>query len=109
MHRMMWTLSRQLQLIPRDIQRAVKNTEDIDVPVVLHKIGDAVMPVEQNPHMARGSEIAITNFGKDRQVLRPFIYSSDSTTGCTRNCWRRGIRICLQASAGLLPSTLFLP
>src|SRR5438046_1005554 len=74
----------QLQLIPRDIERAVKNTEDIDVSVVLHKIGDAVMPVEQNAHMARGSEIAITNFGKDHQVLRPFIYSLNGATGCKR-------------------------
>lgn len=33
------------KLIPRDVERAVENPKDIDVPVVLHEIRDPVMPV----------------------------------------------------------------
>jgi hypothetical protein len=34
------------QLIFADIERTVKNAQDIDVSVVLHKIGDAIMAVK---------------------------------------------------------------
>ena len=34
-----------LQLIFRDVERAVKDPEDVDVSILFYKVGDAVMPV----------------------------------------------------------------
>ena len=40
------------ELVPCDVQRTVKVTEDINVSVVFHEIGDAVMTVQKDAHMA---------------------------------------------------------
>ena len=34
-----------LKLIPRDIKGAMEDTEDVDVPIVFHEVGNSVMPV----------------------------------------------------------------
>ena len=41
------------ELIPRDVERPMKNTEDIDVSVVFNEICDSVVTVEQNSHASR--------------------------------------------------------
>ena len=40
------------ELIPADIERTVEDAQDIDVTIVLDQIGDAVVAVEEDPHMA---------------------------------------------------------
>ena len=35
------------QLISGDVERAVKDTEDVDVAVVLYEVDDAIVPVEE--------------------------------------------------------------
>ena len=41
------------ELIPGDIERAMKDTKNIDIPVVLDEIGNSIVPVEQNTNMTR--------------------------------------------------------
>jgi hypothetical protein len=42
-----------LELIPRDVERSMEDTKDIDVAVVLDELRDPIMPLEQYPDMAR--------------------------------------------------------
>jgi hypothetical protein len=42
-----------LELIPRDVERSMEDTEDIDIAVILDEVCDAVVPVEQYPDMTR--------------------------------------------------------
>jgi len=37
------------ELIPRDVQRAMEDAEDIDIAVVLDEVRDSVVPVEKYP------------------------------------------------------------
>ena len=39
------TVMCHLKLIPRDIKGAMEDTEDVDVPIVFHEVGNSVMPV----------------------------------------------------------------
>lgn len=41
------------QLIPRDVQRAMEHPKDVDIAVVLEEVCDPVVPVKQNPDVAR--------------------------------------------------------
>ena len=43
----------QLKFIPRDIKRAVKDAEYVDVSIVLYEIGDSVMSVQQDADVSR--------------------------------------------------------
>ncbi len=52
----------------------MKDTEDVDVAVILHEVCDPVMPVEQNPDVARRGSIALPDFWKSGDDLRPFVY-----------------------------------
>ena len=33
------------KLVPRDVERAMEDTEDVDVPVVLYQVRDPVVPI----------------------------------------------------------------
>jgi len=46
------------ELIPGDIERTMEDAENVDVTVVFDQIGDAVMPVKENSHMAARCPIA---------------------------------------------------
>ena len=57
------------------VGRTVKDTEDVDVPVVLDEIGDSVVPVEEDAHVARRCGVAIVDLREGRENLRPLIDS----------------------------------
>ena len=60
------------QLIPGDIKRPVKYTEDIHVAVRPHEICDAVVTVEEDSHISSRSEIAVPDLRmrlKDSRAL----------------------------------------
>ena len=40
------------KLIPSDIKRAMKDAKDIHVPIVLHEVGNPIMPVEEDANVA---------------------------------------------------------
>jgi hypothetical protein len=42
-----------LELIFRDVERSMEDTQDIDIAVILDEVCDAVVPVEQYPDMTR--------------------------------------------------------
>jgi hypothetical protein len=42
----------------------MKDTEDVDVAVVLDEVGDSVMSVEQDAHVARRSLVSVPISGK---------------------------------------------
>jgi len=52
----------------------MKDTEDVDVAVILHEVCDPVMPVEQNSDVSRRGSIALSDFWKSGEDLRPFVY-----------------------------------
>ena len=68
------------ELIPGDVERTMKDAENVYVPVVLDEVGDAVVSVEQDPHMARRSCLAIADLGKSGEKLRPIKDSLDRAT-----------------------------
>lgn len=64
-----------LELILADIERAMEDAQDIDVSIVLDQIGDAVVAVEENAHMAARCSIAMAHLRKCSQRLSPLIYA----------------------------------
>jgi len=53
-----------LQKISIDIQRPVKDSENIDVAIGLYQIGDSIVAVEKNAYGARGfSFVLVSSFG----------------------------------------------
>lgn len=64
-------------LIPRNVERSVKDPKDVDVPVVFHNIGDSVVPVEENAHVSRGREITVSDLGMVFEHLSALEYSLD--------------------------------
>ncbi len=54
----------QSELIPADIERTVEDAQNIDVSIVLDQIGDAVVAVEEDPHMAARCPIAMAHLRK---------------------------------------------
>ena len=69
------------KLISRDIERTVKNTKDVDIAIVFDEIRNPKMPVEQDANVSRRSQIAISNFWKPRENLRPLVNPLDSAPG----------------------------
>jgi len=63
----------------------MKDTENVDVPVVLDEVGNPEMPVEQDAYMARGCRITMAHLGKGNEVLRALVDALDSAG--------RGLRI----------------
>ncbi len=77
--------SRRSKLVSGNVERTVKDTEDIDVPVIFDEIGDSVMPVEEDAHMARRRGVAIADFREGGENLRPLIDSLNRAA--------RGVRV----------------
>ena len=50
----------------------MKDTEDVDVSIISHEIGDSVVPVKQNPDISRRCEISVTNLGMGLENLGAF-------------------------------------
>ena len=72
------------KLISGDVKRTVKDTEDVDVAVVPNEVGDSVMPVENDAHVARRCPVALAYLWKSSEVLRPIV---DALDGAGRG-WR---------------------
>ncbi len=53
----------------------MKDAEDVDVPVVFDEIGNPVVSVEEDAHMARRCGVAIADFREGSENLRPLIDS----------------------------------
>lgn len=53
----------------------MKNTEHIDVSVVLHEIGDSIMSIEQNSDISRRGNVTLPDFWKGREHLCPLVDS----------------------------------
>lgn len=43
-----------LELVPRDVECSVEDTQDIYVAIVLDEVCDAVLPIQQYAHVTRG-------------------------------------------------------
>ena len=65
----------QSELIFADIKRTVEDAEDIDVSIFFEQVGNAVMAVKENSHMAARCPIAMAHLRKVGQHLRPLIYA----------------------------------
>ena len=61
------------ELIPRDVERTVEDAKNIDISVVLHEVGDSVMPVEQYANGSRRDLVAMADLRKLRENLRTFV------------------------------------
>src|SRR5487761_2624328 len=81
MRRLHYPLICALNLIPSYIERAVKDAENVDVPVILHEVCDSVMPIEQNSDVSRRRNVTVPDFRKSREDLRPFVYSFNGAGG----------------------------
>ncbi len=73
-HRMVMCV---LKLIFADIERAMEDTQDIDASIILDQVGDTVVAVEKNAHMAARCPVAMAHLRKGRQRLDPLIYAVD--------------------------------
>ena len=51
----------------------MEDAKNIDVSIVLHEVGDPVMPIEQDSDVARGCHVTVSDFGKAGEDLRPLI------------------------------------
>lgn len=51
----------------------MEDTKNIDVSVVLHEVGDSVMPVEQDANVPRRDLIAVPDLGECGEYLCPFL------------------------------------
>ena len=61
------------ELIPRDIERTVEDTKNIDASVVLHEVGDSVMPVEQYANVSWRDLVAVADLRKLGENLCTFV------------------------------------
>lgn len=59
----------------------MKDTEDIDVPIVFDQVRNPEVPVEQDTHLARRDQITVAHLGKGNEILRPLV---DSLNGSSR-------------------------
>ena len=62
----------------------MKDTQNINISVVLHEICDPVMPVKQDTDVSRGRHIPVANLRKAGEDLRPLIDFLNGTSGCRR-------------------------
>ena len=59
----------------------MKDTQNINVSVVLHELCDAVMFIKQDTDVSRGRHVTVANFGKAGENLRALIDSLNGTSG----------------------------
>ena len=69
------------ELIPRNVERGVKDAKNVDVSIVLHEICDTVMPIKQNPDISRRSKVAMSDLGETGESLRALIDFLNSASG----------------------------
>ena len=50
----------RLHQISIDIQRAVKDSENVDVAIHLYQVGDSIMAIEENANVARTFRFVLT-------------------------------------------------
>jgi hypothetical protein len=55
----------------------MKNTEHVNVSVVLHQVSDPVMPVEQDADVSRRGMVAVSNIGELGEYLCPLVNPPD--------------------------------
>lgn len=55
----------------------MKDTKNVNVPVFLHQVGDAVMPVEQDADVARSCRVPGTELRKSPQILGSIVDAFD--------------------------------
>ncbi len=56
------------EIEPLNIERTVKDSENIDVAIRPEEIGDSVVTVEQDPYVASSREVPVPNL---REGLNP--------------------------------------
>jgi hypothetical protein len=59
----------------------MEDAEDVDIAVVLDEVGDSIMPVKENAHVARRARVTVANFGKGGHILRPLMDALNGTGG----------------------------
>ena len=62
-----------LELIFRDVERTVEDAKNIDVSVVLHEVGDSVMPIKQHANVSRRDLVALAYLRELSENLRTFV------------------------------------
>ncbi len=62
----------------------MKDAKDVDVCVILHKVCDPVMTVEQNSDVSRGSNVTVSDLGKTGEDLRPLVDLLNGASGGVR-------------------------
>ena len=62
-----------LKFIPRDIKRAVKDAEYVDVSIVFHEVCDSVVPVKQDSYVSRRGNVTVSDLGKSGKNLRSLV------------------------------------
>ena len=72
------------ELITSDVQRTMKHPENIYVPIILHDIGNPVVPVKENTDMAVRGKISLAHLREGDKVLRPVV---DALDGARCGLW----------------------
>ena len=54
-------------MIAGDVERAMEDAEDVDIPILFDEIGDSVMLVKQDAHMSRRYGVARAKCGNRRR------------------------------------------
>ena len=70
-----------LELILRNVERTVEDAKNINVSVILHEVGDSVMPVEQDANVSRRGVMAVPDFWKCDEDLRSFVNALNCPSG----------------------------
>ena len=95
------------KLIPSDIKRAMKDAKDIHVPIVLHEVGNPIMPVEEDANVARRGKITMTHLRKGNEVLCPIVDTLDSAGGGLRIVGGDVLEDVLEPALGFLSPRYF--
>ena len=61
----------QSELISTDVERPMKNAQYVDAFMIVHQIGDAIVAVEEDSYMSARCPVAMADFRKASQHLRP--------------------------------------
>ncbi len=62
----------------------MKYAQDVNAAVVLYEIRNSKMPEQQYAYMARGSDVAISDFRESDQVLSSLVDALNGSTGSFR-------------------------
>jgi len=73
-----------LQLVSRNVERPVEDTDDVDVSIVSDEVSNSKMSVEQDSNVSRRGEIPMSNLRESRENLCPLVNSVNGTLGSAR-------------------------